>query len=54
MSPYLVALLGRLLSFLFSRHRRCFQPASAFFVLVQRLGVLLNHLAGAHYEWGFG
>ena len=46
MSPCLVALLGRLLSFLFSRHRRSFQLASAFFMLAQQLEVLLNYLAG--------
>jgi hypothetical protein len=34
-------------SVFFSRHRHSFQPALVFFVLAQRLKVLLNHLAGA-------
>ena len=32
--------------------QRLFQPASAFFVLAQRLGVLLNHLAGTRVKSG--
>jgi len=47
-SPCLVALLGWPSRVFFSRHRHSFQPASAFFVLAQRLRVLLNHLVGAH------
>ena len=45
-SPYLVALLGWPSRVFFSQHRHSFLPASAFFMLAQRLGVLLSHLAG--------
>ena len=47
MSPCLVSLLGRLPSFLFSRHRRSFQPASVFFVLAQWPVILLINPVGA-------